>query len=87
MVSSVGAYPGEAGLGSVAQNLIEPVDLFSKFLDATCFLIGGSFLFASIVKYIEHKRSPLMVPISTVIYLVLAGLVLIALPFAYMLMT
>lgn len=71
----------DTGFGQVAQNAMEPVTIFSQFVDAACFLIGGSFIFASIVKYIEHRRSPLMVSISTVIFLFIAGLFLIALPF------
>lgn len=69
------------GLGEVAQNMMEPIGLISDFVYSACWVIGGSFLFASIIKYFEHKRSPLMVPISTVIFLLIAGLLLIALPF------
>lgn len=69
------------GLGSVAQNILEPVLIVNSFLFSTCIVLGVSFLFASIIKYIEHRRSPLLVPISTVVFLVVAGIVLILLPF------
>lgn len=75
----------ETGLGSVARNMLEPVYVLSDFVSATCFIIGSGFIFASIIKYIEHRRSPLMVPISTVIFLFIAGLLLIGLPFMWML--
>jgi hypothetical protein len=68
------------GFGGVAQNLMEPVTFFSDFIQTGCLLIGMSFLFASIIKYFEHRRSPLMVPISTVVFLLIAGIVLILLP-------
>jgi hypothetical protein len=71
----------DQGFGGVAENLLEPVGLASDFLGSACLILGGSFLFASIIKYVEHRRSPLMVPISTVIFLLVAGLVLILLPF------
>lgn len=71
----------EIGLGTVAQNVMEPVTLLSDMIDIACFVIGGAFLFATIIKYVEHRRSPLMVPISTVIFLFLAGLILVCLPF------
>lgn len=74
------AVPSE-GIGAVAMNVLEPVSVFSDFLYSGCWIIGGSFIFASIVKYVEHKRSPLMVPMSTVVFLFLAGAILIALPF------
>lgn len=73
------------GVGLVANNMMEPVSLLSDFVNSACFIIGGSFLFATIIKYIEHRRSPLMVPISTVIFLLIAGIVLVLLPFAYLL--
>lgn len=69
------------GVGTVAQNVMEPVTLFSDFINTGCLLIGGCFLFASVIKYFEHRRSPLMVPLSTVIFLFIAGAILIALPF------
>jgi len=68
------------GIGGVASSLMGPTDLATKFLHAGCFVMGSAFLFASIVKYIEHRRSPTMIPISTVFFLVIAGLALIAIP-------
>lgn len=68
------------GIGGVAQNIMEPVNVLSDFVHSACLLIGGSFLFASLIKYIEHRRSPLMVPISTVVFLLIAGLIMVVLP-------
>ena len=73
------------GVGGMANNLMEPVGLMSDFIGSGCILIGASFLFASLIKYIEHRRSPLMVPISTVVFLLIAGIVLLGLPFLYLL--
>lgn len=72
---------GLPGIGNVAQNLMEPVSLMADFIDTACFVLGGSFILASVVKYFEHKRSPLMVPISTVVFLLIVGIVLVCLPF------
>lgn len=69
-----------SGLGGVATNLMDPVSVMADFIHSGCILIGGAFLFATIIKYIEHRRSPTMVPISTVWFLLIAGLVLISLP-------
>ena len=71
----------ELGAGKVAETLLEPIKVLSNLIGTTCFVIGSSFLFASLIKYIEHKRSPLMVPISTVFYLFIIGLILVLLPF------
>lgn len=82
---SVWAYyqRSNTGVGQVAVNVLDPVTLFSNFIGTACVVVGAGFLFATIIKYIEHKRSPLMVPISTVVFLLLAGLVLVGLPFLY----
>ena len=71
------------GIGDVANHLMEPVGFASDFIYTTCFVIGGSLLFASVIKYIDHRRNPLAVTISTVVFLFIAGLFLVALPFAY----
>lgn len=68
-------------LGRVAENLMEPVGLLADFVQTGCFIIGASFIFASLIKYFEHRRSPLMVHISTVVFLLIAGIVLVLLPF------
>ena len=85
LISTVALAKKQAGIGLVAINMMEPVSLMSDFVNSACFIIGGSFLFATIIKYIEHRRSPLMVPISTVVFLLIAGIVLVLLPFVYML--
>ena len=72
------------GIGGLANSMLEPVGFMSDFIYTACFLIGGSFVFASIIKYIDHRRNPLAVTISTVVFLLIAGLFLIALPFAYL---
>lgn len=74
----------ELGAGKVARTMLEPLGVMSDFINTLCFVIGGSFLFASIIKYIEYRRSPLMVPFSTVFYLFLIGLILVLLPFISM---
>lgn len=79
------AQDEETGLGGVAGNILQPVTIFSNFIGTICLIIGGSFMFASIVKYVEHRRAPLMVPISTVFFLLISGIVLVFLPFLYIL--
>lgn len=78
---AVAAYQRPTGIGGMANNMMDPVGLFSDFVYTGCIVIGGSFVFASIVKYFEHRRSPLMVPISTVVFLLIAGILLLLLPF------
>lgn len=79
MVFAVG-NTSDLGLGQIAQNMLEPVNVFADFIHTACIIIGSAFIFTSIVKYVEHKRSPLMVPLSTVVFLVIAGIILLLLP-------
>ena len=83
---ALAAKESALSLGQVAQNLMEPVDVLSSFVITACFAIGGAFLFTAVIKYFEHRRSPLMVPISTVIFLLIAGILLMLLPFLPLLM-
>lgn len=73
------------GWGGVAINMMNPVGVLSNFINSACMFVGGCFLFASIIKYFEHRRSPMMVTMGTVVFLFLAGLGLILLPFVYIL--
>lgn len=73
------------GVGKVADNLLQPVAFASQFIYSACLVIGASFIFAGIIKYVEHRRNPLVAPMSTVVFLFLAGIFLMALPFAYLL--
>jgi len=80
MVGVTYAQQQRTGIGSVATNIMSPVNVFSDFVNSACLVIGGAFIFASIIKYFEHRRSPMMVPMSTVVFLFIAGLALLALP-------
>jgi hypothetical protein len=77
-------YQSHLSVGKVAENITEPIEVVSGFVSVGCLLVGVSCLFAAIVKYFEHRKSPLAVPMSTVVWLVIIGLVLLILPFAYM---
>lgn len=70
----------ELSLGRVADNITEPIQVVSAFVSVGCLIVGVACLFATVVKYFEHRRSPLMVPISTVIFLLIAGIALVVLP-------
>jgi len=82
-MASLAATTRPQGIGKMANSMMSPVFVLSDFVASACIIIGFSFLLASVVKYFEHKRSPLMIPISTVVFLLIAGLLLVALPFAY----
>jgi hypothetical protein len=72
-----------SGFGGIAQNLLEPVSVLTDFINSACLAIGFALLFASFVKYMEHRRNPMAVLISNVILLLVLGIVLLCMPLAY----
>ncbi len=83
VASAVYAGPAADGVGSIAWNMLEPISVLNDFITTACYIIGGSLLFAALIKYFQHRVNPFAVPISTVVWLVLFGLGLICLPLAY----
>jgi len=68
-------------LGSVAEDALEPVSVFNSFINTSAMMIGSCFLFAAFVKYNQHRINPMAAPISTVLMLLVFGLLLLLLPF------
>lgn len=71
------------GFGGVATNLMEPVIVLSDFVSSTAIIIGAIFIFSSFLKYLQYRVNPLAVPISTVVFLLICGIVLVLLPLTY----
>lgn len=71
------------GIGEVADNLMDPVTVFSGFVSTISIVVGACFLFASLIKYNQHRVNPLAVPISTVVTLFVMGIILFLLPLIY----
>jgi hypothetical protein len=75
--------PHGIGAGKVATNLMEPVSILANFIGSMSIVVGISCLFASVLKYMQHRVNPLVAPISTVIMLLVMGIILLCLPWAY----
>jgi drug/metabolite transporter (DMT)-like permease len=71
------------GIGEIANNIEEPVTLLANFVGAAAIAIGCSFVFSALVKYMRHRVNPYEVPISTVVVLLIMGILLLCLPLAY----
>jgi len=76
-----------AGIGYVAQSIMEPVSILSEFVTTASMVIGISFLFGALFRYMQHRVNPLAAPISTVLLLLFLGAMLILLPYSHKLMT
>jgi hypothetical protein len=75
----------DQSIGKFATELMEPVGILSDFVSTTAFIIGFSCLFASFLRFMQYRVNPLASPISTVIVLFVLGIVLLCLPFTYLL--
>ena len=62
---------------------MEPVTVGANFINSACIIIGGTFIFSGIIKYLQHRVNPLAVPIGTVVFMFIGGIVLLCLPLAY----
>jgi hypothetical protein len=72
-------------IGQFAGELIGPVTILSNFISNGSIIIGVMSLFAALMRYMQYRVNPLASPISTVIVLVILGILLICLPFTYLL--
>ena len=82
LLPSVG-FAEPSGLGEVANNLLEPVSILSDFVGSASIIIGASFVFASFIRYMQHRVNPLAFPISTIVILFILGVLLMLVPMAY----
>ncbi|HSW94046.1 MAG TPA: hypothetical protein VLJ15_06820 [Gammaproteobacteria bacterium] len=71
------------GFGGVATNLLLPVHVVSSFLYGMSIVIGLVCLFAAFVRYLQYRVNPLANPISTVVTLLILGILLLVLPLVY----
>lgn len=82
-ISSSSFAWNDLSFGLVAQNITEPLEVVSGFVSVGCLIVGLACLFASLVKFFEYRRNPLAIQLSTVVWLFIIGLLLLILPFAY----
>lgn len=78
------SFAGENdGFGYIAQSLIEPVNVISEFVATGAIIVGVSFIFSGFLRYLQYRVNPMASPISTVVVLLVMGVVLVCLPLAY----
>lgn len=72
-------------LGTVALNMVEPINIVADFIGTACMITGITMIFGAFLKYLQYRVNPLVAPISTIIMLFIFGVVLLCLPFIYLL--
>lgn len=81
--TSTAVFSASNSIGDIAYQLVEPVSIVSDFIGTSSLIIGIMCVFASFLRYLQYRVNPLVAPMSTVIILLVLGLVLIGLPFIY----
>ena len=64
----------------VSSNITGSLDMVTQFVVFACLLVGVFCLFAAFVKYFAYRRNPLAAPFSTVMWLLMMALILMAVP-------
>lgn len=73
------------GIGLIAENLMEPVNILTDFVGTASIIIGVCALFGAFLRYMQHRTNPMIAPTSTIVLLLVIGIVLVCLPFIYLL--
>jgi hypothetical protein len=74
----------KASAGDFAGEVLGPVLIVADFVGTGSLIVGGCSLFGALIRYRQHRVNPLAHPISTVVTLFLIGLILLILPFSYL---
>jgi hypothetical protein len=72
-------------IGDAARELMEPVTVLSSFIASGSIIVGVLALVGALMRYLQYRTNPLASPLSMVIVLLILGLLLIGLPFTYLL--
>lgn len=70
-----------AGIGDLSEGLTAIVAAAGEALSYILLAAGIAFVFGSIIKYMAHRANPSQVRLSEPFFLLVLGLVLLALPF------
>lgn len=73
-----------AGIGAFADATLGPIETITHAITNISIILGIAFLVTAVIKYFEYRRSPMMVTISTIFFFVVAGLILVGLPFFHL---
>ncbi len=72
-------------IGQFANEMIEPVTILSGFISSGSFIVGVMLLISALMRYMQYRVNPLASPLGTVFILLILGIMLICLPFVYLL--
>lgn len=67
-------------LGTLANTLSDPVDLFTGIIYKICYVIGFVLIIGSVLQYKRHRDNPSEVRLSQPVLLLLLGIIIVVLP-------
>jgi len=67
------------GLGDAAAGFYEPITVITQLVQAISIICGSGLILGSFFKYFEHRKNPVVTPLSMVIFMFLFGISLIIL--------
>jgi hypothetical protein len=68
-------------LGSIASNIYEPVSLVIQLLRTISIICGVGLVLGGCIKYLEYRRNPIAIRLSTVFFMFFFGIALIIVGF------
>lgn len=71
--------------GEFATQLSEPVGILGDFMSTGSIVLGIMSFFAAFLRYLQYRVNPLSSPLSTVVTLIILGILFICLPFLHLL--
>lgn len=74
------AQPSVGSLEDVSRNLMEPLTVFTGTTYNIILVIGIAFLGGALIQYKNYRDNPSQTPINRSIFLLIFGLILIAVP-------
>jgi hypothetical protein len=84
---SCGAVAKDEGIGGVANDIFEPVYLVIQLVRSVSIVCGSGLILGGFLKFIEYRRNPVAVRLSTVVSMFFFGIALILIGFIPMKIT
>lgn len=81
-LAAFGQQP-QGGLGDMASSMMGSTNFVRDTVGLGSLVVGGTFLFASFIRYKQYRINRLAAPLSTVITLFILGILLLGLGLAY----
>lgn len=73
--------PGSLSVGDIGQNLFGAEMTIHDFIQAVCITAGVALILGAMVQFQKYRRNPIATKLSTVIFNIVIGLLLIGLAF------